>query len=323
MTGAAGFIGSHLMQRHLAAGDQVVGIDNFCSSSPGSQHVTKIKEACDEAKGCALFAGDITSKSALNSAARKFEGKIDLIYNFACPASPPRYQSMPIATMMTCTVGTANVLELARERYSVVIHASTSEIYGNPTVSPQEETYRGCVNPYGPRACYDEGKRAAEALCFDYFNSRGVDARLVRIFNTYGPNMDPDDGRVVSNFICQALRGKKLTVYGHGNQTRSFCYIDDLVNGIVAMGELSRNPGTPVNLGNPHEFTINELVEKVEMITGTSLGIDRREMPIDDPSQRRPDITLARALLGWQPRAALDDGLKFTVKYFRDVLGAV
>jgi len=242
-------------------------------------------------------------------------GKFDIIYNFACPASPPRYQSMPVKTMMTCVAGTKNVLDIAKEDSSILVHASTSEIYGDPETSPQKETYRGNVNSYGPRSCYDEGKRAAEALCYDYLNL-GVDARLVRIFNTYGPHMDPQDGRVVSNFINQALEGKPLTIYGDGSQTRSFCYVDDLISAIISMGRLRDNPRTPVNIGNPNEFTMKQLADLVEKKIASSSGVVYKELPIDDPTQRCPDISLARSLFGWEPKIQLDEGLDKTIEYF-------
>lgn len=258
---------------------------------------------------------------------RARRARLDVIYNFACPASPPRYQAMPVHTMMTCVVGTRNVLELAGRSGARVVHASTSEVYGDPDRSPQREDYRGCVNSYGPRACYDEGKRAAEALCFDYRSHDAVDARVVRIFNTYGPHMDPLDGRVVSNLVCQALRKERLTVNGDGTQTRSFCYVDDLVDGILAIGALPANPGAPVNLGNPHEFTINELARLVMYAVNNDREntygcIEHVALPVDDPTRRCPDITRARKLIGWEPRVQLRDGLASTVAYFRTVISA-
>lgn len=308
VTGVAGFLGSHIARHHLDNGDHVWGVDNFSSSKMGSRHFQDLMTAtrfgfrnvsvCDE-----LF--------------ESWQGRFDTIYNFACPASPPRYQEIPIETMLTCTLGTHRVLTLAQRMKARVVHASTSEVYGDPTVSPQPETYRGCVNSYGPRSCYDEGKRAAEALCYDHLNKHGVDARLVRIFNTYGPNMDPDDGRVVSNLIMQALRGEDLTVYGDGKQTRSFCYVDDLVTGIVALGALERNPGTPVNVGNPNEFTVLELAREVQERLGGRIVF--RDLPKDDPMQRCPDVSRARELLGWEPKVQLSEGLERTIGYFRSV----
>lgn len=324
VTGAAGFLGSHLMLHHLRQGDTVLGIDNYCSSDPNSDHVKLINLLCKDGKQGMLAMGDITENGAdgLWGCFSEFESRglgnqFDLIYNFACPASPPRYQEMPVLTMMTCVAGTGAVLDMAEKHRAVVIHASTSEVYGDPEHTPQKETYRGRVNSYGPRACYDEGKRAAEALCYDWRHTYGVDARLVRIFNTYGPHMDPHDGRVVSNFICQALRGEKLTVYGEGNQTRSFCYVDDLIRGIVAVGALGQNPGSPINLGNPYEFTILELAHEVQMRLGGEL--DFRPLPTDDPTQRCPDIGRARELLDWQPTVMLAQGLDRTIEYFKSV----
>lgn len=310
VTGAAGFLGSHLAKHHLDAGDLVHGMDDFTSSDRNSAHLKELL-------GYDLFdlvEHDITEPY-------KFDNKVDLIYNFACPASPPAYQSMPVHTMMTCVVGTERMLDTAQKHDAVLVHASTSEIYGDPEVSPQHEGYRGCVNSYGPRACYDEGKRAAEALCFDYRKEYGVDARLVRIFNTYGPHMDPFDGRVVSNFIRQALQGEPLTIYGHGQQTRSFCYVDDLIRGIVAMGELKMNPMTPINLGNPTEHTVHDLAEMIaRSLNGGRLNVKPGAMPIDDPTRRKPDITLAGDLLDWKPRVSIEVGLEKTTEYFRKVL---
>lgn len=330
ITGAAGFLGSHLMLHHLDRGDLVLGLDNFCSSERDSGHVKRINAAAHNSKST-LVECDISSHPQLISAtsfSTAWKGKFDLIYNFACPASPPKYQALPVETMMTCTLGMKNVLDLARRDGAVVVQASTSEVYGDPLVSPQSEDYRGCVNSYGPRSCYDEGKRAAEALCYDYLRKYGVDARLVRIFNTYGPHMDPTDGRVVSNFICQALRGEYLTVYGDGKQTRSFCYVDDLIRAIVAMGELSGNPGSPINIGNPNEFTMARLATEVvhgvyggrEDHRGAMRWLKFEKLPIDDPMQRCPSITLAKSILGWQPEVELKDGLKLTIDYFREKL---
>jgi len=331
VTGAAGFLGSHLCLHHLQAGDRVWGVDNFSSSASGSKHYRRLlldrsfeftmADICDYGSGWPDW-----TKGA----------KFDLIYNFACPASPPRYQSIPVETMLTCVQGTRNVLALAREHGAVLVHASTSEVYGDPDVSPQQESYRGRVNSYGPRACYDEGKRAAEALCYDYLKKHGTDARLVRIFNTYGPHMDPRDGRVVSNLICQALNDQRLTIYGDGSQTRSFCYVDDLIRGIVALGALGANPGGPINLGNPYEFTVSELallvLDRTDKL-GVPLKVPsaeldarfagltvRRQLPKDDPMQRRPDISRARELLGWEPRVQLAEGLTKTIEYFKSVL---
>lgn len=337
ITGASGFLGSHLMLHHLRQGDTVLGIDNFCSSDPNSDHVKMINALCKDSRQGMLLTGDITEdgNDGLWGCFAEFESaglgnRIDLIMNFACPASPPAYQKMPIHTMMTCVVGTNAVLDMADKHKAIVVHASTSEVYGDPTVSPQCENYRGCVNSYGPRACYDEGKRAAEALCYDWHHTYGVDVRLVRIFNTYGPHLDPNDGRVVSNFICQALRGEPLTIYGDGDQTRSFCYVDDLIRGIVAVGALAQNPRGPINLGNPHEFTVKCLADAVlRKVFGDSIRprfglsdpnvVCYRPLPTDDPIQRCPDISRAKELLGWQPEVSLEQGLDRTIEYFKSV----
>lgn len=323
VTGAAGFLGSHLCKYHIDRGDTVLGVDNFSSSVKYSDHLSKLlvkKRYYDDS--FTFHEADITNAIALKAITEKFRKKhdyIDTIYNFACPASPPRYQAMPIETMLTCTVGVSNVLNVASDHDAVVVHASTSEVYGDPEVSPQPESYRGRVNSYGPRSCYDEGKRAAEALCYDYFMKCKVDARLVRIFNTYGPNMDPYDGRVVSNFIVQAMKGERLTVYGDGSQTRSFCYVDDLIRAIIAMGDRATNPGTPINIGNPDEFTIAALADKVNEKFGSSLGIEFKPLPQDDPLQRKPDISAAKELLGWTPVVSLDQGLEKTIEYFKNI----
>lgn len=329
VTGAAGFLGSHLMLRHLVMGDEVLGIDNYSSSCAGSTHV-KTMRRYDKAL---LATGDITDASfdkaitAFYHASESYKS-FDIIYNFACPASPPIYQSMPIETMMTCVAGTRRVLELARAHKSVFVQASTSEIYGDPSVWPQHESYLGNVNSYGPRSCYDEGKRAAEALCFDYMNTYGVDARLVRIFNTYGPHMDPDDGRVVTNFIKQALLGQKLTIYGEGKQTRSFCYVDDLISGIIRLAELTKNPLTPINLGNPVEFT---MIQLASLVLGRASGLkgggavgfnnlDFKPIPKDDPRTRCPDITNAKTFLNWEPKVSLEEGLGYMFAYMKSVV---
>lgn len=329
VTGAAGFLGSHLMLHHLRQGDTVLGIDNFCSSESDSDHVKLIRLLCSmNGKRGMLLDGDITEDGddGLWGCFAEFESeglghRFDLIYNFACPASPPRYQEMPILTMMTCVAGTGAVLDMASKHKAVVVHASTSEVYGDPEHSPQRESYRGRVNSYGPRACYDEGKRAAEALCYDYLHTYEVDVRIVRIFNTYGPHMDPYDGRVVSNFICQALRGEPMTVYGDGSQTRSFCYVDDLIRGIVAVGALPQNPRGPINLGNPNEFTVQELALAVaEKVCGGAGMIKYEKLPVDDPTQRCPDISRAKELLDWEPKVQLSEGLDKTIEYFRSVV---
>jgi UDP-glucuronate decarboxylase len=326
ITGAAGFLGSHLMLHHLKQGDNVLGLDNYSSSKKDSRHIKLLRELYSPDR-YSLCEVDITEYMDVLWEVDKFlakcPGKFDKIYNFACPASPPRYQEIPVETLLTCTVGTANILQLAKQHESIVVHASTSEVYGDPIISPQPETYRGNVNPYGMRSCYDEGKRAAEALCYDYLNKHNTDVRLVRIFNTYGPHMDAEDGRVISNFIMQALRGVPLTIYGEGRQTRSFCYVDDLIRAIVAMGNLEKNPGTPINIGNPNEFTVKELAYKVSMFFWQNSKTSIRSLPLppDDPLQRKPDITLAKEILGWEPKIQLEEGLSRTIEWFRNELG--
>lgn len=328
ITGVAGFLGSHLALYHLEKGDKVYGYDNFSTAlgdiSNPSAHFKRLLEydtfefhECDISGGDGYLSSFYTDSKSVS---HRLRVNFDLIYNMACPASPPRYQEMPIQTMLTCVQGVHNILRLAYDNNAILVHASTSEVYGDPVITPQPETYKGSVNSYGPRACYDEGKRAAEALCYDYKNKYGVDARLVRIFNTYGPHMDPEDGRVVSNFICQAIQGKPITVYGNGAQTRSFCYVDDLIRAIIAMGELKHNPGTPINIGNPQEFTILQLAEELQRRFGVDIIF--KPLPIDDPMQRCPDITLARKILSWQPEISLVEGLDYTVEYFDNILKA-
>ena len=311
ITGAAGFIGSYLVEHHLAQQHAVWGVDNFCSSSPQSLHHMALLGRSNYHFNNV----DITSTSFQDILG---EQRFDLIYNFACPASPPRYQQIPIETTMTCVVGTKNVLDVAKRTRAVVVHASTSEVYGDPTESPQRESYRGCVNPYGPRSCYDEGKRAAEALCYDYYRQEGVDVRLARIFNTYGPRMDPFDGRVVTNFIVQALLKKPMTIYGRGDQTRSFCYVTDLVRGVVALAGLEKNPTTPVNLGNSIELTVMQLGQLVQGKIGGEF--DFKDLPVDDPMRRNPDITLAKNLLNWEPAVDISAGLDQTIDYMKRVV---
>lgn len=302
VTGGAGFIGSHLSERLLREGNEVVCLDNF---------FTGRKENIAHLLDNPLFEvirHDITEPILL---------EVDEIYNLACPASPVHYQYNPVKTIKTNIMGTLNMLGLAKRVRARILQASTSEVYGDPKVHPQREDYWGNANPIGPRACYDEGKRCAEALMFSYHKQNGVDIRVVRIFNTYGPRMLENDGRVVSNFIVQALRGHDITVYGEGKQTRSFCYIDDLVDGLVRMMDNDELIG-PVNLGNPHEFTVMELAEKVKKLIGSSSKIIHKDLPQDDPVQRQPDITLAAKNLGWQPKIEVDDGLRRTVDYFSE-----
>lgn len=305
VTGGAGFLGSHLSERLLAKGHEVLCVDNFFTGRRRNvEHI--LRHPWFE-----LFRHDIVQPLYLEA---------HQIYNLACPASPIHYQFNPIKTIKCSTVGMVNMLGLARRTRARLLQASTSEVYGDPAVHPQKETYWGNVNPIGERSCYDEGKRVAEALCMDYHRQNGVDVRIARIFNTYGPRMDPQDGRVLSNFIVQALRGQDLTVYGTGSQTRSFCFVSDMIEGLVRLMELEGHTG-PVNLGNPEETTVEELARLVLRLTGSRSRIVRRPIPKDDPRRRRPDIALARRLLGWSPKVSLEEGVEATVRYFRDLLG--
>jgi dTDP-glucose 4,6-dehydratase len=305
VTGAAGFLGSHLCDRLLAADHEVVGIDNFITgSAPNLAHL----------EGHARFQlvrQDVTTFITV-------DGPLDGVLHFASPASPIDYLEYPIPTLKVGALGTHNTLGLAKAKGARFLLASTSEVYGDPLVHPQPESYWGNVNPVGPRGVYDEAKRFAEAMTMAYHRYHGVDTRIVRIFNTYGPRMRPQDGRVVSNFIVQALKGEPLTVYGDGSQTRSFCYVDDLIDGIVRLWE--RGSAEPTNIGNPDEFTVWQLAERVLALTGSKSPIVKRPLPTDDPKVRRPDISRARATLGWQPRVPLDAGLRLTIPYFRGVL---
>ena len=305
VTGGSGFIGSHLCRRLLAAGHDVLVVDNFSSSS---RH--NIRDLLAD-PGFELMRHDVTFPLYV---------EVDQIYHLACPASPVFYQKDPVQTTKTCVHGSINMLGLARRVGARILLASTSEVYGDPEVHPQQESYWGHVNPVGIRSCYDEGKRCAETLFFDYRRQHGMPVKVARIFNTYGPAMLPDDGRVVSNFIVQALRGQPLTVFGDGSQSRSFCYVDDLVTGLIALMDSPPEVTGPVNLGNPGEFTMLELARLVQELTGTSVPLERRPLPADDPVRRQPDITLARQLLGWEPTVDLADGLKRTVEYFREAL---
>jgi len=307
VTGGAGFLGSHLCDRLVDLGHDVICLDNFFTSQKSNiQHLFG-------RPNFELVRHDVTHPMWL---------EVDEIYNLACPAAPGHYQFNPIKTIKTSVMGAINVLGLAKRVKARVFHASTSEVYGDPDVHPQPETYRGNVNPIGPRACYDEGKRCAETLMFDYHRQNRVAIRVARIFNTYGPRMHPYDGRVVSNFIRQAVGGEPITLYGDGHQTRAFCYVDDLINGMLAMMDesLGAEFTGPVNLGNPDEFTIRELAEMVVKLTGsTSKIVTDRALPQDDPLQRRPDITLATKSLGWKPRIKLEEGLKKTIEWFRSI----
>lgn len=310
VAGGAGFVGSHLCDELLASGNRVICVDNFQTSSHGNA------QALENHPHFRLIEADICEPLASDE-------PVDQVYNLACPASPPHYQADPMHTMMTSVVGTGNLLRLAERHGASFLQASTSEVYGDPEEHPQREDYWGHVNCTGPRACYDEGKRAAETLCFDMLRSGRVDARVVRIFNTYGPRMSPDDGRIVSNLIVQALRGDPLTIYGSGEQTRSFCYVSDLVDGLVALMNMDPNPGVPINLGNPGEFTITELADRVLAMTSSSSKIVHRPLPVDDPQRRRPDITRARQLLGWEPKLPLEEGLALTIPWFAEQLRQV
>jgi UDP-glucuronate decarboxylase len=305
VTGGAGFLGSHLIDRLLADGHEVVCADNlFTGSKRNIAHL--LRHPSFE-----FQRHDVTFPLYL---------EVDEIYNLACPASPIHYQHDPVQTTKTSVHGAINMLGLAKRLHCRIFQASTSEVYGDPTIHPQREDYWGNVNPIGLRSCYDEGKRCAETLFFDYHRQHGLDIKVARIFNTYGPRMHPNDGRVVSNFIVQALKNEPITVYGQGNQTRSFCYVDDLIEAFVQfMASPPDFPG-PVNLGNPNEFTIRELAEKVIALTGSRSKIVMQPLPSDDPTQRQPDIALARERLGWSPRVQLEEGLRKTIEYFDQLL---
>jgi UDP-glucuronate decarboxylase len=304
VTGGAGFVGTHLCRRLLDGGHRVVCMDNF---STGSMH--NVAELLNN-PAFSLLTQDVNEAVNL---------EVDEIYNLACPASPVHYQADPIATLKTSVVGALNMLELARDRNIPVLQASTSEVYGDPHVHPQSENCWGNVNPIGPRACYDEGKRSAETLFFDYRRQFGLPIKVVRIFNTYGPHMHPADGRVVANFIKQALSGDDITVYGDGTQTRSFCYVEDLVAGLMAMMSSRPDVTGPINLGNPEEFTIRQLADLILELTNSNSRIVHRPLPVDDPRQRLPDIEKARRLLDWTPSVPLRDGLTRTIAYFKTV----
>ena len=305
VTGGAGFVGSHLCDRLVQQGHDVICVDNFFTSQKFNvEHLL-------DCRNFELIRHDVTHPLWL---------EVDEIYNLACPAAPGHYQYNPIKTMKTSVMGAINILGMAKRCRAKVLQASTSEVYGDPDVHPQPESYRGNVNPIGPRACYDEGKRAAETLFFDYHRSNGVNIRVIRIFNTYGPRMHPFDGRVVSNFIRQAIQGEEITIFGDGSQTRSFCYVDDLVEGIIRMMNGPDSFVGPVNLGNPNEFTIKQLAELVVEIAGGGAGFTHKPLPADDPTQRQPDISLAKAKLdGWEPKVQLKEGLAKTIEYFRSI----
>jgi len=307
VTGGAGFLGSHLCERLLADGHEVLAVDNFYTGS--RDNVAHLMEN----PRFSVLEHDVTKPLGLDV-------EVDQIFNLACPASPPHYQRDPIKTTLTSVLGVYNMLELARRTGAKILQASTSEVYGDPSMHPQPESYWGNVNPIGIRSCYDEGKRVAETLLFDFHRQYGIRIKVVRIFNTYGPRMDPEDGRVVSNFIVQALRGQDLTIYGDGTQTRSFCFVDDLVEGFVRFMATSDDVTGPINLGNTGEFTVAELAEKVIAKVGGPSRIVYRDLPSDDPKVRKPDITKARAVLGWEAKVALDEGLDKTIAYFAKVV---
>jgi UDP-glucuronate decarboxylase len=305
VTGGAGFLGSHLCERLLADGHDVLAVDNYFTGRRDN-----IAHLLDH-KSFEILRHDVTFPLYV---------EVDEIYNLACPASPIHYQFDPVQTTKVSVVGAINMLGLAKRVKAKVFQASTSEVYGDPTVHPQTEDYRGNVNPIGPRACYDEGKRCAETLFFDYRRQHNVRIKVARIFNTYGPRMHPDDGRVVSNFIVQALRGEDITIFGDGAQTRAFCYVDDLIEGFVRMMATPDEVTGPINLGNPMELPIRLLAERVIALTGAKSTLINRPLPIDDPTQRCPDITIARETLGWEPTIQLDEGLERTIAYFDRLL---
>jgi len=305
VTGGAGFLGSHLCERLLKAGQDVLCVDNFFTGT--KQNIVHLLRS----PYFELLRHDITFPLYV---------EVDQIYNLACPASPIHYQFDPVQTTKVSVHGAINMLGLAKRLKARILQASTSEVYGDPEIHPQPESYWGRVNPIGGRSCYDEGKRCAETLFFDYHRQHQLDIKVARIFNTYGPRMHPNDGRVVSNFVVQSLRGEPITVYGDGKQTRSFCYVDDLVDGLTRLMETERAFTGPVNLGNPEEFSMLELAERINRLTKSKSRIKFRPLPQDDPRQRRPDIGLARKRLKWKPKVSLDDGLKETIRYFRRVL---
>lgn len=304
VTGGAGFIGNHLCRRLLSEGNYVICLDNFFTGL--KQHIEDMLDT----PNFELVEHDIVNPIDI---------ECEQIYNLACPASPPHYQHDPVKTMKTSVLGILNMLELAKKQGATILHASTSEVYGNPLVHPQQESYWGNVNPIGIRSCYDEGKRAAETLLMDYHRQYGVDIRIIRIFNTYGPNMDPKDGRVVSNCIMQAIKGEDITIYGDGSQTRSFCYVDDLVDGAIRMMNNDKSFIGPVNLGNPSERTVLNLAQMVLEMTGSNSKLSFMPLPSDDPVKRKPDITKAQQMLGWEPVVDIKDGLAKTIDYFKSI----
>jgi UDP-glucuronate decarboxylase len=305
VTGGAGFLGSHLCERLVNLGHDVLCLDNYLTGTKDN---------------LASLLGNPHFETLRHDVTFPLYTEVDEIYNLACPASPIHYQFDPVQTIKTSVMGAINMLGLAKRTHARVLQASTSEIYGDPTIHPQPENYRGNVNTLGPRACYDEGKRCAETLFFDYYRQHEVDIKVVRIFNTYGPRMHPNDGRVVSNFIVQALRGENITLYGNGSQTRAFCYVDDLITGLIRMMQTPPETTGPINLGNPHEIPVRVLAERIVKLTGSRSEIVVRPLPPDDPMQRCPDIARARELLDWEPEVELDDGLQRTIHYFRAML---
>ena len=305
ITGGAGFLGSHLGDKLLADGHEVICLDNLYTGQKRNIYHNLNNPAFE------FIRHDITEAIRL---------EVDQIYNLACPASPVHYQNNPVGTTKTCVHGSINMLGLAKRTEARILQASTSEVYGDPEVHPQKEDYRGSVNPIGIRSCYDEGKRCAETLFFDYHRQHGVEIKVMRIFNTYGPRMHPNDGRVVSNFIVQALNGEDITIYGDGTQTRSFCYVDDLLNGMVSLMNSPEDFTGPVNIGNPGEFTIKELAELVLKLTGSKSQLIYKDLPSDDPVRRKPDISLAKKELNWEPKIKLEDGLVKTIEYFKGIV---
>lgn len=305
VTGGAGFLGSHLCERLLARGNEVLCVDNYFTGRRAN---------------IAHLIGNPYFEVLRHDVTFPLYVEVDQIYNLACPASPMHYQFDPVQTTKTSVHGAINMLGLAKRVKAKILQASTSEVYGDPEIHPQPESYWGRVNPIGIRSCYDEGKRCAETLFFDYWRQHALRVKVIRIFNTYGPRMHPNDGRVVSNFIMQALRGEDITIYGDGNQTRSFCYVDDLIEGMIRTMDTPDEFTGPINIGNPHEFTIRELAERVIALTGAPSSLIFKPLPSDDPRQRQPDISLARTVLDWTPRVQLDEGLQKTIAYFRRLI---